>query len=86
MSTRFAIVIASVALGLTATPQPASGQESFASARQLYASAEYKEALSMLDGLLKASPSPQDRQNIDLYRTFCSRSGVFRRRPQSSKR
>jgi hypothetical protein len=27
--------------------------------------------MSMLDGLLKANPSPQDRQDIDLYRTFC---------------
>jgi len=46
-------------------------QQSLTAARQLYASAEYKDALSMLDGLLKTSPAPQDRQTIDLYRTFC---------------
>jgi len=49
----------------------ASAQESLTSARQLYASAEYKSALNMLDGLLKANPTPPDRQAIDLYRTFC---------------
>ncbi|HEY7186081.1 MAG TPA: hypothetical protein VH436_06005 [Vicinamibacterales bacterium] len=46
-------------------------QQSLTTALQLYASAEYKDALSMLDGLLTASPAPQDRQTIDLYRTFC---------------
>src|SRR5262245_16161672 len=48
-----------------------SAQESLASARQLYASAEYKSALTMLDGLAKTNPAPPDRQAIDLYRTFC---------------
>src|SRR5262245_21968440 len=46
-------------------------QESLSSARQLYASAEYRSALTMLDSLIKANPAPQDRQTIDLYRTFC---------------
>jgi hypothetical protein len=50
---------------------PSSAQESLASARQLYASADYKSALMMLNTLLAASPSPQDRQAIELYRTFC---------------
>jgi hypothetical protein len=48
-----------------------SAQESLANARQLYASADYKGALTMLNALLGASPSPQDRQSIELYRTFC---------------
>jgi tetratricopeptide (TPR) repeat protein len=48
-----------------------AAQESFANARQLYASADYKGALTMLNTLLAASPSPQERQSIELYRTFC---------------
>ena len=50
---------------------PSSAQDSFANARQLYASADYKGALMMLNTLLSASPSPQERQSIELYRTFC---------------
>jgi tetratricopeptide (TPR) repeat protein len=63
-----------VAVGLFAPlvrPPDLRAQESIAAARQLYASAEYKDALSMLDGLLKSNPAPPDRQAIDLYRTFC---------------
>jgi hypothetical protein len=54
-----------------AAPGPAAGQETLANARQLYASADYKGALTMLNTLLAASPSPQERQSIELYRTFC---------------
>lgn len=50
---------------------PSSAQESLANARQLYASADYRGALTMLNALLAASPSPQERQSIELYRTFC---------------
>lgn len=50
---------------------PSSAQESLADARQLYASADYKGALTMLNTLLAASPSPQERQSLELYRTFC---------------
>jgi len=63
-----------VAVGLFAPllhPADLKAQQSLSTARQLYASAEYKDALSMLDGLLKSNPGPQDRQAIDLYRTFC---------------
>jgi protein TonB len=48
-----------------------SAQESLSDARQLYASADYKGALTMLNTLLATSPSPQERQSIELYRTFC---------------
>jgi hypothetical protein len=48
-----------------------SAQESLTNARQLYASADYRSALTMLNALLAASPSPQERQSIELYRTFC---------------
>jgi len=47
------------------------GQDSLASARQLYASAEYQGALTILNHLLAGSPSQQERQSIELYRTFC---------------
>jgi hypothetical protein len=50
---------------------PSFAQESLANARQLYASADYRGALNMLNTLLAASPSPQERQSIELYRTFC---------------
>jgi tetratricopeptide (TPR) repeat protein len=54
-----------------ATLTTSSAQESLTDARQLYASADYKGALTMLNTLLAASPSPQERQSIELYRTFC---------------
>lgn len=50
---------------------PSSAQESLANARELYASADYRSALTMLNTLLTASPSPQERQSIELYRTLC---------------
>jgi TonB family protein len=53
------------------TSTPGAAQETLANARQLYASADYKSALTMLNALLSASPSPQERQSIELYRTFC---------------
>jgi hypothetical protein len=68
--TRPVVVICTVAMILAASTT-SSAQESLANARQLYASADYKGALTMLNALLGASPSPQDRQSIELYRTFC---------------
>jgi hypothetical protein len=56
---------------ILAASLPSSAQDSFANARQLYASADYRGALIMLNTLLAASPSPQERQSIELYRTFC---------------
>ena len=50
---------------------PSAAQESLANARQLYASADYRSALTMLNTLLSASPSPQERLSIELYRTLC---------------
>jgi hypothetical protein len=46
-------------------------QEQLASARALYASAEYDNALEVLDRLSGATASPRERQEIDLYRTLC---------------
>jgi hypothetical protein len=64
------VAIWTVAIILAAS-LPSSAQDSFANARQLYASADYKGALIMLNTLLAASPTPQERQSIELYRTFC---------------
>lgn len=65
-------VVASLAVAfLLATSTPSSAQESLANARELYASADYRSALTMLNALLAASPSPQERQSIELYRTLC---------------
>ena len=65
------LLVAVGLLVLLVRPVDVMAQPSIAVARQLYASAEYKDALSMLDNLLTSNPAPQDRQTIDLYRTFC---------------
>ena len=65
-------VIAMLTLAMIlAALTPSAAQESLANARQLYASADYRSALTMLNTLLAASPSPQERQSIELYRTLC---------------
>ena len=65
-------VIATLTLAMIlAALTPSAAQESLASARQLYASADYRSALTMLNTLLSASPSPQERLSIELYRTLC---------------
>jgi TonB family protein len=45
--------------------------QSLVAARELYASAEYHEALTLLDTLSSGDPSQEDRRTIDLYRTLC---------------
>jgi TonB family protein len=45
-------------------------QDPLAAARDLYASAQYDEALGLLDRLSEGAPSEQ-RQSIDLYRSLC---------------
>jgi hypothetical protein len=58
-------------LVLAAAPL-ASGQEmTLASARQLYGSAAYDEALSVLDRLRTQSAAPTDALAVDQYRAFC---------------
>ena len=49
----------------------ARAQESLASARDLYASAQYDEALKVLDRLPATEASNDERLSIDLYRTLC---------------
>lgn len=45
--------------------------QSLVAARELYASAEYHEALTLLDTLSNGQPSQEDRRTIELYRTLC---------------
>ena len=45
--------------------------QSLMAARELYASAEYTDALSMLDALAVRDHSQDDRRAIELYRTLC---------------
>jgi hypothetical protein len=63
--------LANAGAAQTSLANAGAAPESLANARQLYASADYKSALTMLNALLAASPSPQERQSIELYRTFC---------------
>jgi tetratricopeptide (TPR) repeat protein len=51
--------------------EPAYAQDHIASARQLYASAQYDEALKVLDQLSRQGFSPNELQSIELYRTLC---------------
>ena len=46
-------------------------QDSLETARQLYASAEYTSALTMLNGLVTNDSPREDRRTIALYRTLC---------------
>lgn len=63
-----ATIVAGLVLG--ATPSGAQ-QASVAAARELYVSAEYAAALTMLTTLAGAAPSKADLQTIDLYRALC---------------
>jgi hypothetical protein len=66
-----AAVAACAVVAILTMPVRLVGQDSLAAARQLYASAEYQDALTMLNTLRAGNPSPQERQSIELYRTFC---------------
>ena len=52
-------------------PKAAAQEESIAAARELYAAAEYENALTLLNRLANGSQGVQDKQSIDLYRTLC---------------
>lgn len=49
----------------------AAGQESLASARDLYAAAAYEDALAVLNRLPDASRPPEEARAIQQYRAFC---------------
>jgi TonB family protein len=46
-------------------------QDTLAAARELYASAQYDNALKLLDRLSVGTPSGDEQQSIDLYRSLC---------------
>jgi hypothetical protein len=50
---------------------PVHAQDSLEAARQLYASAEYDSALTMLNSLMVSTTTRDDRRTIALYRTLC---------------
>ena len=64
------IVWASTALILTTAPR-LHAQQPLAAARELYAQAEYQDALNVLNTLTVTDYSREDRQAIDLYKTLC---------------
>jgi hypothetical protein len=49
----------------------ARAQDPIAKARELYAAAEYEEALTMLEGLAAGKHGAADRQAVEIYRTLC---------------
>lgn len=57
-------------VGVVLAAAPVHAQDRIEAARELYASAQYDEALEVLGRLSAAAPST-DRQSIDLYRTLC---------------
>jgi len=59
-----------VLFGILAAP-PLHAQDPLATARDLYASAQYDEALSVLDHLADGALPNEQRQSIDLYRSLC---------------
>jgi TonB family protein len=70
MQTRTGLRVCAVAafvLGMAVSVQA----QSLVAARELYASAEYHEALTILDTLSSGTHSQDDRRTIELYRTLC---------------
>jgi hypothetical protein len=70
MRMKGSIGVCAVAAILAIAPR-VDAQESLDAARQLYASAEYDTALTMLNGLMMTSTTREDRRSIALYRTLC---------------
>jgi len=70
MRTKTPIVVSIVAFVILLAPR-AEAQESLEAARQLYASAEYDTALTMLNGLMTSSTTREERRTVALYRTLC---------------
>lgn len=67
----FVVVGGLVAVTLGAAARVDAQQGSLAVARDLYASAEYSGALTMLNGLLAGTPADEERRSIEFYRTLC---------------
>jgi len=65
----FGSLVAAMLLATSAVQ--AQNANDLSAARDLYASAAYDEALTMLDRLRASNPSPSDGKTIDQYRAFC---------------
>ena len=64
--------VAACTIGVLLLSGPSlQAQDSLEAARQLYASAEYTSALTMLNGLIASDSPREDRRAIALYRTLC---------------
>jgi hypothetical protein len=66
----FRPVFAAIVLWLV-TAEQLHAQDALATARELYASAEYEHALQVLDAMSDRAPAGEDRQAIEVYRTLC---------------
>jgi TonB family protein len=66
-----ACAIAAFVLTWADRAHAAAAEETLSAARELYASAEYDRALTMLNGLLGADTTREERRAIELYRTLC---------------
>lgn len=64
-------IVMCAAIGVLLAAPPLYAQDSLAAARELYASAQYDEALSILERLSAGAAADADRQSIDLYRSLC---------------
>ena len=65
------VAVMCLGLALATAPRPYAQEEPLAAARQLYASAEYEDALRLLDTLAVGKYTREERQTIDLYRALC---------------
>jgi len=64
-----ACAIAAVVATMTASLH--ARDESLVAARELYGSAAYEDALTMLNGLIEGNHTPEENQSIGLYRVLC---------------
>jgi len=70
MRSNLSVAVCTLLVILVMAPR-VQAQDSLDAARQLYASAEYDTALTMLNGLMMRSATREDRRSISLYRTLC---------------
>ena len=70
MRTKTPLVVSILAFVVLLAPR-VEAQESLDAARQLYASAEYDSALTMLNGLMTSTTTRDERRAVSLYRTLC---------------
>lgn len=71
MTRMLRLALALSILVLAAAPLASAQEMTLASARQLYGSAAYDEALSVLDRLRAQSAAPGESLAVDQYRAFC---------------